>query len=156
MEGVLAASLFYYGCIMTLEDLHKQVDLDLKIDDTELDLESIRTPQLHNKYLKQYTKFSLQYKKARDDYDTVYKFKWEYYCGKAAPEVYQEKPFDLKVLKSDVYIYLNADKELQEADQKKEYLKQVCNYLERVLKEINNRNWNIRNTIEWKKFIHGE
>jgi hypothetical protein len=25
-----------------------------------------------------------------------------------------------------------------------------------VLKEINNRNWNIRNTIEWKKFIHGE
>ena len=98
----------------------------------------------------------MQYKKARDDYDVVYKFKWEYYCGKAAPEVYQESPFDLKVLKSDVYIYLNADKELQEADQKKEYLKQVCNYLERVLKEINNRNWNIKNTIEWKKFIHGE
>jgi len=61
-----------------------------------------------------------------------------------------------KVLKSDVYIYLDADKELQEADQKKEYLKQVVNYLERVLREINNRNWNIRNTIEWKKFIHGE
>ena len=70
----------------------------------------------------------------------MYKFKWEYYCGKAAPEVYQENPFDLKVLKSDVYIYLNADAELQQADQKVEYLKQVCNYLERVLKEINNRN----------------
>ena len=129
---------------MTLEDLHKQVDLDLKIDDTELDLESIRTPQLHNKYLKQYTKFSLQYKKAKDDYST------------SAPEVYQENPFDFKVLKTDVYIYLDADKELQEADQKKEYLKQVVNYLERVLREINNRNWNIKNTIEWKKFIHGE
>ena len=132
---------------MTLEDLHKQVDLDLKIDDTELDLESIRTPQLHNKYLKQYTKFSLQYKKAKDDYSVMYKFKWEYYCGKSAPEVYQENPFDLKVLKSDVYIYLDADKELQEADQKKEYLKQVVNYLERVLREINNRNNCIYNLL---------
>ena len=110
---------------MTLEELHQQADVDLKIDDTELDLESIRTPQLHNKYLKLYTKFSLQYKKAKDDYSTVYKFKWEYYCGKAAPEVYQESPFDLKVLKTDVYIYLNADAELQQADQKVEYLKTV-------------------------------
>ena len=110
---------------MTLEELHQQADVDLKFDDTELDLESIRTPQLHNKYLKLYTKFSLQYKKARDDYDVVYKFKWEYYCGKAAPEVYQESPFDLKVLKTDVYIYLNADAELQQADQKVEYLKTV-------------------------------
>ena len=32
----------------------------------------------------------------------------------------------------------------------------IRNYLERILKEINNRNWNIRNTIEWKKFLHGE
>ena len=54
---------------MDLETLQKQVDVDLKIDDTELDLESIRTPQLHNKYLKLFTKYSLQYKKAKDDYD---------------------------------------------------------------------------------------
>ena len=141
---------------MDLETLQKQVDVDLKIDDTELDLESIRTPQLHNKYLKQFTKYSLQYKKAKDDYDGLYKFKWEYYTGKSTMEVYQAEPFDLKVLKSDVHIYLNADEELQKLGQRQEYLNVVVVYLERVLREINNRNWNIRNTIEWKKFLHGE
>ena len=141
---------------MDLETLQKQVDVDLKIDDTELDLESIRTPQLHNKYLKQFTKYSLQYKKAKDDYDGLYKFKWEYYTGKSTMEVYQAEPFDLKILKSDVHIYLNADEELQKLGQRTEYLNVVVVYIERVLREINNRNWNIRNTIEWKKFLHGE
>ena len=141
---------------MDLETLQKQVDVDLKIDDTELDLESIRTPQLHNKYLKLFTKYSLQLKKVKDDYDGLYKFKWEYYTGKSTMEVYQAEPFDLKVLKADVHIYLNADAELQKLGQRQEYLNVVVVYLERVLREINNRNWNIRNTIEWKKFLHGE
>jgi len=141
---------------MDLETLQNQVDIDLKIDDTELDLESIRTPQLHNKYLKLFTKYSLQLKKVKDDYDGLYKFKWEYYTGKSTMEVYQAEPFDLKVLKSDVHIYLNADEELQKLGQRQEYLNVVVVYLERVLREINNRNWNIRNTIEWKKFLHGE
>ena len=136
--------------------LQKQVDVDLKIDDTALDLESIRTPQLHNIYLKLFTKYSLQLKKVKDDYDGLYKFKWEYYTGKSTMEVYQAEPFDLKVLKSDVHIYLNADEELQKLGQRQEYLNVVVVYLERVLREINNRNWNIRNTIEWKKFLHGE
>ena len=141
---------------MDFEEIQKQVDIDLKIDDTELDLESIRTPQLHNKYLKLYTKHSLQLKKAKDDYKSLYKFKWEYYTGKAETEVYKSNPFDLKVLKADVGIYLDADEELQKLGQRQEYLNVVVVYLERVLREINNRNWNIRNTIEWKKFLHGE
>ena len=141
---------------MDLETLQNQADVDLKIDDTELDLESIRTPQLHNKYLKLFTKYSLQLKKVKDDYDGLYKFKWEYYTGKSTMEVYQAEPFDLKVLKVDVGIYLDADTELQRLGQKKEYLNVAVVYLERVLREINNRNWNIRNAIEWKKFLHGE
>ena len=141
---------------MDLNELQNDVERDLKIDDTELDLESIRTPQLHNKYLKHYTKYSLQLKKAQDDYKELYRIKWEYYTGKAEPAVYQAQPFDLKILKSDVGIYLDADKDLQEVGQKEAYLAAVVTYLEKVLREINNRNWNIRNAIEWKKFIHGE
>ena len=49
---------------MTLEELQESVDRDLKIDDTELDLESIKIPLLHNKYLQHYNKFSLLLKKA--------------------------------------------------------------------------------------------
>ena len=141
---------------MDLNELQNDVDRDLKIDDTELDLESIRTPQLHNKYLKLYTKYSLQLKKVQDDYKILYRSKWEYYTGKADPDVYRKKPFDLKILKADVAIYLDSDKEIQELGQKEAYIHAVVTYLEKILREINNRNWTIRNTIEWKKFIHGE
>ena len=141
---------------MNLSELQDQVDRDLKMDDTELDLESIKTPQLHNKYLKFYTNYSLQLKKAKDDYKILHRQKWEYYTGKAAPEVYQARPFDLKVLKSDVGIYIDSDEELQQLGQKEAYLETTVNYLEKVLREITNRNWTIRNTIEWKKFLHGE
>ena len=36
---------------MDLEQLQIEADKDLKINDTELDLESLKTPQLHNKYI---------------------------------------------------------------------------------------------------------
>jgi hypothetical protein len=141
---------------MNIDELYNEIERDLKIDDTELDLESIRTPQLHNKYLKLYTTYSLQYKKLQDDYKVMYRFKWEYYGGKSPPEVYAEKPFELKILKADIGIYLDSDSELQQLSQKMAYAKQITDYLERILREINNRNWTIRNTIEWKKFLHGD
>ena len=53
---------------MTLEELQEQVDKDLKINDTELDLESLKTPQLHNKYLKHYNNFKLLMTRAESDY----------------------------------------------------------------------------------------
>jgi len=62
----------------------------------------------------------------------------------------------LKVLRSDVGIYIDSDEELQQLGQKEAYLETTVNYLEKVLREITNRNWTIRNTIEWKKFLHGE
>ena len=141
---------------MNIDELFVEVERDIKIDDTELDLESIRTPQIHNKYLKMFTKHSLQHKKLQDDYKVLYRVKWEYYTGKAPPEVYAENPFELKVLRTDIGIYMEADKDLQQLGQRMAYTKQIVEYLERILREINNRNWTIRNTIEWKKFIHGD
>ena len=141
---------------MNIDELYNEIERDLKIDDTELDLESIRTPQLHNKYLKIYTTHSLQLKRLQDEYKILYRVKWEYYTGKASPETYRKKPFDIKVLRTDVGIYIDADADLQQLSQKVAYTKQITDYLERILREINNRNWTIRNTIEWKKFLHGE
>ena len=37
---------------MDLEKLQEQASIDLKLNDVELDLESLKTPQLFNKYMK--------------------------------------------------------------------------------------------------------
>ena len=114
---------------MDFGELQLLVDKDLKIDDTELDMESIRTPQLHNKYLKYYTKYSLQLKKLQDDSKILYRDKWEYYTGKSPAQVYADKPFDLKVLKADVGIYIDSDTDLQQLSQRVAYTKQITDYL---------------------------
>ncbi len=140
---------------MTLEELQESANRDLKIDDTDLGTESINIPILHNKYLQHYNKFSLLLKKAEYEQKVLKRQKWEYYTGKSDPSVYKEKPFDLKILKADVHIYMDSDSDLQRADQKVAYLNQVVKYLEQVLRSINNRTFLIKNAIEWKKFTSG-
>jgi len=140
---------------MTLEELQEQVDKDLKINDTELDLESLKTPQLHNKYLKHYNNFKLLMTRAESDYKILKRVKWEYYTGKASPDVYKQKPFNLKIMKSDIDKYLESDEDLIKAKQKIDYLETVVNYLDRTLKIIGGRDWQIRNSIEWRKFTSG-
>tara|TARA_Y100000114_G_C11698100_1_gene297046 strand:+ start:397 stop:825 length:429 start_codon:yes stop_codon:yes gene_type:complete len=140
---------------MDLEQLQEQADKDLKINDTELDLESLKTPQLHNKYLKYLNKFKLLLTRSEDELKNITKDKWEYYTGKSDPAVYQAKPFNLKILKQDVDKYINSDEEYQRAYQKVKYLETVVDFLDRTVRQISNRGFVIKNAIDWRKFTSG-
>mgnify|MGYP001601188514 FL=1 len=140
---------------MTLEELQELADKDLKINDVELDLESLKTPQLHNKYCKFLNKFKTLQKQAEIDYNRLMKEKWEYYTGKADPATYQAKPFNLKILKQDVDKYIQADEDIIRSTQKLSYLNTVVDYLDRTIRLISNRGFTIKNAIDWKKFIGG-
>jgi len=140
---------------MTLEELQELVEKDVKINDTELDLESLKTPQLHNKYLKHLTKFKLLLTRATSEYSILKKEKWEYYTGKADPSVYQLKPFNLKILKQDVDKYIEADEDIIKIDQKVKYLETTVDFLDRTIRQISNRGFTIKNAIDWRKFTSG-
>jgi len=84
---------------MTLEELQTQADKDLKINDTELDLESLKTPQLHNQYLKHLTKYKLMLSRSETEYNILKREKWEYYTGKADPVFTLKNLFLLNYLK---------------------------------------------------------
>jgi hypothetical protein len=140
---------------MTLEELQEQADKDLKINDTELDLESLKTPQLHNQYMKHLTKFKLMLSRAETEYNILKKEKWEYYTGKADASVYAEKPFDLKILRTDIDKYLDSDMDLQKQKQKVDYLNTTVDFLDRTIRQIGNRGFTIKNAIDWRKFTSG-
>jgi len=140
---------------MTLEELQELAGKDLKINDTELDLESLKTPQLHNKYMKHLTKFKLMLSKAEAEFAQTKRTLWEYYTGKADASVYAKKPFDLKILKQDVDQYIQSDDEYIKAKQKVDYLSTTTDFLDRTIRQIQSRDWNIRNAIEWRKFTSG-
>jgi acetone carboxylase gamma subunit len=140
---------------MDLEQLQELVDKDLKINDTELDLEALKTPQLHNKYMKYLTKFKLMLSRADTEYNSLKREKWEYYTGKAPAEVYALKPFDLKILKTDIDKYLDSDEELQRQKQKVDYLQTTVDFLDRTIRQISNRGFLIKDAIDWRKFTSG-
>ena len=140
---------------MTLEELQIQADKDLKINDTELDLESLKTPQLHNQYLKHLTKYKLMLSRSETEYNILKREKWEYYTGKADPSVYAQNPFQFKLLKSDVDKYLESDIDLQKLKQKVDYIQTTVDFLDRTIRQISNRGFTIKNAIDWRKFTSG-
>jgi len=140
---------------MTFEELQQLAEKDLKINDTELDLESLKTPALHNKYSKFHNHFYNLLKKTEQDRDRLLREKWEYYTGKSDPSVYQLKPFNLKILKQDVDKYIESDDEWIKANQKVKYLETIVDFLDRTLRQISNRTFTIKNAIDWRKFTSG-
>lgn len=143
---------------MNFDKIKEMAEKDLAIDDTELGNESTRIPQLHNKYLVIFHDERLVLRKAQADYRTLRKDKWEYYTGKMSQERLTElgwQPFQSKILRNDLDVYMDSDKDLSSLQVKIEYQQEKVDYLESVLKGISQRHWVIRNSIEWRKFTNG-
>ena len=140
---------------MNLEELKLQVQNDLRVNDEHLDTESLKNQEIKAKYLEHKSRFELLLFKAKGDYKRLYREKWEYYGGKADAKIYATKPFDLKVLKTDLGVYISADEEIIDAENKIRYLETVVDHIKGVIKSVDNRGWDIKNAIEWKKFEAG-
>ena len=140
---------------MTLDELQAQTAKDLKVNDEHLDTESLKNQEIKSKYLNHKSKFELLLYKAKGDYKRLYREKWEYYGGKADAKVYVTKPFDLKVLKTDLSVYIESDEDIINSENKIAYLQTVVKYIDGVIKSIDNRGWDIKNAITWKQFEAG-
>ena len=64
-----------------------------------------------------------------------------------------EKPFDLKILKQDLPLYMESDEEIQQAVMKLEYLDTIINTCDSILRMINGRTYQIKNVIECEKYF---
>ena len=98
---------------MTLEELQKEAREDLVILDQErLDQESYKNQNIKPKWLEYRTKYDQLLIMSRANHQKMYREKWEYYGGKSDAKVYVAKPFDLRVLKTDLQMYINSDEEI--------------------------------------------
>ena len=140
---------------MTLDELKIMVAEDLRVDDERLDTESLKNQELYTKYLNHKSRFELLLYKAKGDYKILFKDKWEYYGGKSDAKVYATKPFDLKVLKTDLSIYIESDEDIIQIEHKIVYLETVVKYIDGVLKSIQSRGWDIKNAIAFRQWEHG-
>ena len=142
---------------MNLNDIRQMANRDMKMDETELDSESMKTPQLHNKYLILFTDEKLILGKMKSDFSVLRKNKWLYYTGKLSKEELDEfgwDTFDLNILKTDIDKFLDSDEDIIVSANRILLQQEKVNYLESVIKIINNRQWYIRSVIDWLKFTN--
>ncbi len=141
---------------MTLEELQKEARADLAIFDQErLDQESYKNQTIKPKWLEYRIKYDQLLIMSKANHQKMYREKWEYYGGKSDAKVYVAKPFDLRVLKTDLQMYINSDEEILALQGKISYYESIIKYIDGIIKSIDSRGWDIRNATEWKKFEAG-
>ena len=141
---------------MNLDDIQCMWEKDSQLDKDNLHDESLKIPVLHAKYHELFNNIFFLRKKAEQQRKNIRHERYEYFSGKADPEVYVENPFPKKIRDKDtMQKYLDADEKLSQINLKIDYYETQLNYIESILKQISNRTYQIKNAIEWSKFIAG-
>lgn len=129
---------------------------DSIIDPDNLHQEAIRIPQLHGKYHEILNNLFILKKQKELEYRKLNKEKFLYYSGKADPEVYKENPLQHYIIKTDVNRYIEADDEVNKIKNMLDYYTHMMKYVEDILKQIHNRSFQIRDSLEFSKFVAGQ
>lgn len=142
--------------MIDLDKIQSMWEQDSKIDPDNLHMESLNTPSLHAKYFEIFNNILLLKKKAEQQKRNIRHQKYEYYTGKADPDIYIENPFPKKIRDKDtLQKYMDADESLSQASLKVEYYDVMLAYLQDILKMIHNRTYQIKNAIEYQRFASG-
>ena len=142
--------------MIDLESLQKMWEEDSEIDKDNLHDKSLKIPQLHAKYFDLYNTIFLLRKKADQQRKNIRHERYEYFSGKADPDVYIQDPFPKKIRDKDtMQKYLDADDKLSNSSLKIEYYDTMLTYIESILKVVQNRTFQIKNAIEFMRFQSG-
>ena len=143
---------------MKLEDIQELWHRDSEIDYTELGTESIRIPQIHDKYLKIFTDERIRLKGVEFELSKMVRIKTEYYSGKMSQEELERRGWEQylgRLLKNEITNYIESDDDVIKLKQQLVILQEKITYLDSVIKMINNRGFQIKNALDWLKFSHG-
>ena len=141
---------------MKIEELEKNIEKDCKINNDDLENEALKIISLHGKYIQFLSKekvvLQIKSKKIRK----LYIMLREYYLGQASTDIYKRKgPFNLKLQKNELDNYIKSDDEYQELEDSLKLSELKIELIEEMIKNLNKRNFSIKNYIELKKFSNG-
>ena len=140
---------------MKIDEILSSIETDKKIDHTQLDTESLKIPEQAVKYQQLAHDEALRLRFLEKEYNVAKYNRWMYYTGKADPEVYNKEPFDHKVLKSDINIFLDSDFILNEIQDKIVAQTEKLKLVVHAGQTMQNKSFNIKNALDHQKFMGG-
>lgn len=140
---------------MNLEDIQEMWAKDCIIDDVMLDNSSMKIPQLHAKYITLHNEYTLLLKKSKQELERIRHLKILYYSGRGTPDMYEDSPFEFKLIRSEVPSWVAVDETVNKVEMKVALYETTLNTLNEILKQIHQMSYNIKNAVEWRRFVNG-
>lgn len=144
---------------MNIEAILNDWSEDCKIDETNLSHESTNIPILHSKYISMYTNAKLSRLRIYEKRKEIKRKLTEYYSGDLNnPEDIKEigrEPFNKKLLNTQVQTYVDSDDEMININLKIGYQDELIKLLEDIVKTIHTRNFIIKNSLDYQRFMNG-
>lgn len=145
---------------VNIDALMEEWSKDCVVDETEPGRETAKIPVLHAKYLRILTHHNLICKKLTADYNKLKRIKFEYYSGDLNNpedlEHYGFEPMNKKLHKTSVPTYVDSDIDLNNILMKKMVHQEIVDFCTSVMKELNNRTFQLGNIIKWEHFSGGK
>jgi hypothetical protein len=143
---------------MKLEDILELWKEDSNIDKTDLGEEAVKIPKLHNKYYQIYVHEKIVLRSYEADMKKLKLEKYEFFTQGHTEET-RSKMWELParglILKADIPMYMDADKELIKLSLKIGVQQEKTDFLESIIKSLTNRGFQIKSAIDWYKFTMG-
>ena len=144
---------------MKIEDIYKSWEEDNSFDIADLSGESANIPKLHNKYFVIYIEEGMRLKKLREDFKQFKQHKADWYTGKMAPEDIKDYGWEpgpgRNYLKQEIPGALDSDPDVINFALKIGTQELKVEYLESIIKMINNRGFQIKSIIDFERFKAG-
>jgi hypothetical protein len=143
---------------MKLEQIFELWSEDSVINPMDLSSESLKIPKLHHKYYEIFCNEKLLLKKYESELKVLKLEKYEFYTQGPSKDT-EEKGWKLpsigRILKSDVQTYVDADKDIIALTLKVAVQSEKVSLLDSIIKSFKDRNFTIKNSIDFTRFQSG-
>ena len=131
---------------------------DVEIDSTELGNESLKIPKLHSKYINILVAERLLLRKLESELKILKRDKFEMFTMGATKEQ-QELGWSLPprgvVLKQDIPIYMESDREIINISLRIGMQQEKVDLLESIIRSIQNRGYQLKTSLDFLRFTMG-
>ncbi len=144
---------------INLDALLEEWKIDAEIDKSRLDVEASKVPYLHAKYIELFSHAKLNTRNAINDCIRMKQKLIKYYKGLMSREELLENGWTQyqgkNPLKSELNDLVETHHAYVELETELHYRKTIEETLESIMKSIHSRTWDVKNNIEYLKFING-
>lgn len=126
------------------------------VEGTDLHNAALKTNDLLVQWINSFIKEKTELKKLYREHDKLIHKLRIYYSGKAAPEIYEEKPLNDRILRGEVDQYIKSDDDYLNLKERIDVQENIVELCQMAVEALKSRTFLIKDAIRFLEFINGK